>query len=106
RFGAACRSAPELAGMVHNLFERLLPQAAPEEAGKKQLLHDLLERHGFDRVQHESIQADLRSGRIGLAQNRLPVSATIEDVRPADVLGVDERFSKLGMEALRAGEVA
>ncbi len=106
RFGAACRSTPELAGMVHNLFERLLPQAAPEEAGKKQLLHDLLERHGFDRVQHERIQADLRSGRIGLAQNRLPVSATIEDVRPADVLGVDERFSKLGMEALRAGEVA
>ena len=39
--------------------------------------------HGFDRVQHEQIQADLRSGRIGLAQNRLPVTSHIEDVTPA-----------------------
>ena len=31
-----------------------------------QSLAALLERHGFDRVQHEQIQADLRSGRIGL----------------------------------------
>jgi hypothetical protein len=42
----------------------------------------LLERHGFDRVQHEQIQADLRSGRIGLAQNRLPATSQIEDVTP------------------------
>src|SRR6185369_10737711 len=75
-----------------------------------QTLHDLLERYGFDRQQHDRIQADLRSGRIGLAQNRLPASATIDDVRPGDVFdatgAVDERFTQLGMEALRAGEVA
>src|SRR5207249_2345558 len=110
RFGAACRNTPELAGMVQNLFERLLPQAAREESGKTQTLHDLLEQHGFDRVQHDRIQADLRSGRIGLAQNRLPASVTIKDVQPGDVFdatgAVDERFTKLGMEALRAGEVA
>jgi hypothetical protein len=33
-------------------------------------------------VQHEQIRADLRSGRIGLAQNRLPVRSKIEDVTP------------------------
>ncbi len=31
--------------------------------------------------QHEQIRADLREGRIGLAQNRLPANAVIEDVR-------------------------
>jgi hypothetical protein len=110
RFGAACRNTPELAGMVQNLFERMLPQTAQEESGKAQTLHDLLEQHGFDRVQHDRIQADLRHGRIGLAQNRLPASATIQDVQPGDVFdatgAVDERFTKLGMDALRAGEVA
>ena len=110
RFGAACRNTRELSGMVQNLFERLLPQMAEDESGRAQTLRDLLEQHGFDRVQHDRIQADLRSGRIGLAQNRLPPSATIQDVQPGDVFdatgAVDERFKKLGMEALRAGEVA
>ncbi|HTM51484.1 MAG TPA: UTP--glucose-1-phosphate uridylyltransferase [Bryobacteraceae bacterium] len=110
RFGAACRKSPELTGMVQNLFERMLPQAAGDEAGKTQSLQDLLERHGFDRVQHERIQGDLRSGRIGLAQNRLPASATIEDVRPGDVFdatgALDGHFARLGMEALRAGQAA
>ena len=34
RFGAACRTRPELAGMVQMLFDRLLPQARQAEAGK------------------------------------------------------------------------
>jgi hypothetical protein len=109
RFGGACRNTPELAGMVQNLFERLLPQTVQEEE-KTQSLHVLLEQHGFDGVQHDRIQADLKSGRIGLAQNRLPASATIEEVLPGDVFdatgALDERFAKAGMEALRAGEVA
>ena len=33
----------------------------------------------------KQIRADLRTGRIGLAQNRLPVSSKIEDVWPGDV---------------------
>jgi hypothetical protein len=110
RFGAACRTAQELSGMVQDLFDHLLPRASPEESGQAQSLEALLERYGFDRVQHEQIQADLRSGRIGLAQNRLPVSATIEDVRPDDVFdatnGLPQRFQTIGMEALRAGAVA
>ncbi len=35
---------------------------------------------GFDSSEHEQIRADLRGGRIGLAQNRLPASADIRDV--------------------------
>jgi hypothetical protein len=84
RFGAACRTRPELAGMVQTLFDRLLPRARRVEAGE-QTLEALLAEYGFDRVQHEQIRADLRSGRIGLAQNRLPVTTDIQDAAPEEV---------------------
>jgi hypothetical protein len=110
RFGAACRTAPELAGMVQNLFDHLVPRAGRDETAQSGNLEALLERYGFDRVQHEQIRADLKSGRIGLAQNRLPVSSQIEDVDPGDVCdathGLPEKFRALGMEALAAGTVA
>jgi hypothetical protein len=110
RFGAACRTSPELGGMVQNLFDHLLPRTGQEESGKSQSLEALLERLGFDRVQHEQIRSDLRSGRIGLAQNRLPVSSTIEDARPEDVFDAtrpaQESHRWTGMEALAGGAVA
>ena len=110
RFAAACRVEPALGGMVQNLFDHLLPRAAGNGAGTAQSLEALLERHGFDRVQHEQIRADLRAGRIGLAQNRLPASSVIEDVRPEDVCdttaGLSESLRRAGMDALAAGEVA
>ena len=40
------------------------------ESSKDHSLDRLLEQHGFDRVQHEQIRADLKAGRIGLPQNR------------------------------------
>ncbi len=82
RFTAACRTAEDFSGMVHNLFDHLLPRAQAQETGRADTLEALLETHGFDRVQHEQIQADLHSGRIGLAQNRLPVTSRIEDAAP------------------------
>jgi hypothetical protein len=84
KLGAACRARPELRGMVQTLFDALLPRSKEESAGD-QTLAALLEQHGFDRTQHEQIRSDLKEGRIGLAQNRLPASAMIEDVRPEDV---------------------
>ena len=66
--------------MVQHVFEHLLPRAAQRSRGRAQSLDALLDSYGFDRVQHEQIQADLRSGRIGLAQNRLPVTSRIDDV--------------------------
>jgi hypothetical protein len=110
RFAAACRTAPELSGMVQDLFDHMLPRAAQDAADPSQSLASLLGRHGFDRVQHEQIQADLRSGRIGLAQNRLPATSRIEDVAPDDIVdateGLPARYRESGMQALTGGMVA
>ncbi len=110
KFGTACRLKPELHGMVQTLFDRLLPPVEKRAMGA-QSLAALLEANGFDRAQHEQIQSDLRSGRIGLAQNRLPASASIKDVAPEDVIdatnGVPEAgCAEAGLAALRQGKVA
>jgi REP element-mobilizing transposase RayT len=84
KFGAACRTKPELRGMVQTLFDALLPRGRAESASDL-TLGVLLDEHGFDRTQHEQIRAEMKEGRIGLAQNRLPASAVIEDVHPEDV---------------------
>ena len=104
KFGRACRTTPELAGMVHSLFDRLFPRAKAD-AGR-QSLPDLLTELGFDRVQHEQIRADLKSGRIGLAQNRLPPATVIEDVHAADVVWPTDEYRQLGADAIRRGEAA
>jgi len=111
-FGAAARTEPALAGMVQTLFDRLLPQRESQE-GRRQTLSALLDANGFDPVQHEQIRADLRSGRIGLAQNRLPVRSVIQDVAPGDVVDPTQwtdaqahELRSLGMDALAAGSVA
>ncbi len=110
KFGAACRTRPDLRGMVQTLFELMLPRGKAH-AASSQDLEALLEANGFDRVQHEQIRAELKAGRIGLAQNRLPASAIIEDVRPSDVLDcsgleTDGGAHDIGMAALKAGQVA
>ncbi|MBX9625349.1 MAG: UTP--glucose-1-phosphate uridylyltransferase [Gemmataceae bacterium] len=108
--GAAARKSPELAGLVESLFDRMLPSGADPAGGRAATLGDLLAANGFDRDQHERIRDDLRRGRLGLAQNRLPPSTTIEDVRPEDVAdargGVPADVAALGRRALEAGEVA
>jgi hypothetical protein len=109
KFGAACRTRPELHGMVQSLFDRLLPRWKPD-ARNGHTLQDLLAKHGFDQSQHEQIRADLIAGRIGLAQNRLPASTTITDVFDTDVLDAVQPSSAqdydLGLTALKLGEVA
>jgi hypothetical protein len=109
QFSAMCRDHAAGAGRVQELFDRLLPRR--EEDGRQiASLDGLLARYGFDPVQHDRIQSDLRSGRIGLAQNRLPVSSRIEDVGPDEVFdatgGNAERYRNTGAEFLRAGAVA
>ncbi|MBN1153693.1 UTP--glucose-1-phosphate uridylyltransferase [candidate division KSB1 bacterium] len=108
-FATACRNRPELAGIIQVLFDRLLPGSAQESTDKKSL-DELLQDYGFDRIQHEQIKADLRTGRIGLAQNRLPVSSKIQDVSSDDIVnattGLSERHRNIGMEALAQGAVA
>jgi hypothetical protein len=109
KFGAACRSRAELGGMVQALFDALLPRMRGAADGEASLA-ELLARHGFDRAQHDQMRTDLREGRIGLAQNRLPVSAEIEDVRPEDLVSLealeDRALREAGLASLRRGEVA
>ena len=109
RFTPACHSVPEFQGMMQQVFERLIPQR-PQKADLSQSLDALLETHGFDRVEHEQIQAGLRSGRVGLAQNRLPISSLITDAGPEDLFdateGVAPKYHDIGKDALAAGMVA
>jgi len=104
KFGAACRTKPELAGMVNTLFDRLFPRA--KSTGTTQNLTELLAELGFDHLQHEQIRADLKNGRIGLAQNRLPAATVIEDVHDADVVSAADTHRQRGLAALRNGEAA
>jgi hypothetical protein len=109
RFGAACQTDPAMSRVVVTLFDRLLPHAAAGE-GDGGRLDALLREHGFDRDQHERIRSDLKRGLIGLAQNRLPANAVVEDVRSGDAAdalrGLAPRYAAAGREALAAGEVA
>ncbi|MDB5292549.1 MAG: ugp, partial [Phycisphaerales bacterium] len=118
RLGAACREDTGLRGMVETLFDRLIPRSRGEGA-RSQNLSAMLEQLGFDREQHEQIRVDLKSGLTGLAQNRLPASTVIEDVRPEDIVDLSEplefarrepgqlkEWTLLGTDALRAGAVA
>ncbi len=109
RLGAACRTKPELSGMIETLFDRILPHQGTDRADQVEL-EALLKTNGFDAEQHERIRADLRRGRIGLAQNRLDPNLMIEDVGADEVIdttsGMDDKFAQLGRESLQAGEIA
>jgi hypothetical protein len=102
RFAGACRAGGEYGGMAHELFDHLMPRAAASQH-RGANLEALLDRYGFDRAQHEQIQSDLRAGRIGLAQNRLPAVSQIEDAEP-DVY--DARHHEAGHRAIAEGRVA
>ena len=109
RFSQRCRDAEGARERARGLLDRLLPHAGNgNETGET--LEALLEQNGFDAVQHERIQAELRAGHIGLAQNRIPPAVQIEDVSPGDVFDtrreIDARYRRLGEEALAAGSVA
>ena len=109
KFADASHSRPELAGVVRDVFDRLLPRPRRESA-TGQSLEAMLAENGFDRAGHEQIRADLKDGRIGLAQNRLPASAAIQDVLPGDVLdaagSLPAEYAALGRAAIVGGEVA
>jgi hypothetical protein len=103
RFAAACRANADYAGMIQTLFDHMLPAIQDTEEGRARSLRTLLDEYGFDRVQHERIRQELRSGRIGLAQNRLPTTSLIEDFAPEHV---DDRHRAVGFDALAEGRVA
>jgi len=111
KFGTACRTRPELRGVVQTLFDVMLPRGKAD-ASAEESLAALLTQHGFDRVQHEQIRTDLKEGRIGLAQNRLPASAVIENVGEGDISYAQTPDAQLseskdfGLDALKNAEIA
>ena len=108
RFSVVCRNTPSLSGVMQNLFDRLLPEGQAEKTQGQSLIQ-LFEAYGFDSILHEQIRADLKNNRIGLAQNRLPVSRNIEDVVPGDVFDISDmnhNYAEIGKAALAEGAVA
>jgi hypothetical protein len=108
QLGIACRNKEEYTDFVSILFDRMIPQAqdGDKDSGS---LEELLGAYGFDRVMHEQIKQDLKTGRLGLAQNRLPTSTKIENVQPGDVAmyeDITDTHVRSGEEALRNGELA
>ncbi len=107
-FSSACRTNPSLDGILQRIFDRILPEGGTQ-TDQHRSLEELLTKYGFDRVQHEQIKADLRSGRIGLAQNRLPISTTIVDVEEDDVADFSGhgsgRYHSIGVDAIASGAV-
>ena len=110
RFASACGNQPEFGGMVQQMFDHLLPRGHEKPSDAAHSLDALLRAHGFDGVQHEQVQADLRGGRIGLAQNRLPANSDIQDVQSGDLAdateGLPEHYRRTGLDALASGRVA
>jgi len=109
RFGQATLNDPALSRTVESVFHRLIPQTSRASSAKGQSLTEILDGLGFDRQQHEGVRAELRAGRIGLAQNRLASTTLIEDVKTSDVIDLrnapDSRHVELGETALAAGQV-
>ncbi|HEC41367.1 MAG TPA: UTP--glucose-1-phosphate uridylyltransferase [Bacteroides sp.] len=94
---------------VRGLYERMIPRS--EQTTEIELtLEQLLDSYGFDPEVHQQIKSDLKSGRIGLSQNRLPVTSTIRDVEPGEISVIAEGdegiFHRMGLEALKAGKLA
>lgn len=94
---------------LKKLVESILP-GRQSSAKKEDTLEELLERLGFDPELHEQVQTDLKSGRFGLAQNRLPLNISIRDVELEDVVdlrnSVSDSALAAGKASLAAGEVA
>jgi len=108
QFTKAARTLPEFADALPTLLDRLLPSPARGEETKVQL-KGMLAENGFDPAQHEQIRDELRTGRIGLALNRLPSTTRVEDVSPRDLFdagGASAGLRAAGLESLRRGEVA
>jgi len=109
RFSLRCHRELGAEERTLGFLDRILPHAGGSEE-QEGTLEAFLAQNGFDPIQHERIQTELRAGRIGLAQNRIPASVVIDDVSPESVfdarLGTDAEFRSMGEDALASGSVA
>ena len=109
RFSSSFHDGDSAQERTRSFLDRLLPQARAIEE-RTETLEALLAENGFDPIQHERIQTELRSRQIGLAKNRLAASVEIEDVSLDDLSDarqeLDSSYRRLGEEALASGAVA
>ena len=98
RVGNTCRDAQGGDHLAARLIQRILPTTS-KEAQQSARLEDLLRNNGFDPITHEQLREDLRSGRLGMAQNRLHASVTIEDVSAEEVIEARRDIPKSAIEA-------
>lgn len=95
--------------LAMNLLNRILPGSSADDSSG-QSLDELLADNGFDPVAHEQLREEIRTGRLGLSQNRLPQTARVEDVRAEDVVdtrsNVAADITETGRQAIAAGRVA
>lgn len=107
--GQQSKSDPDFQQLVSGLYERMIPRAEQEIKGSSGL-SDLLDDNGFDHEMHQQIKADYKSGRIGLSQNRLPVSSIIRDVEAHEILTPNQEnlsaYAEAGEKALKEGKLA
>jgi len=94
---------------VSGLFDRMIPDSKVS-GQKNQELNELLENHGFNAGLHETIKTALKSGQIGMAQNRLRTGIKISDSK-ANVISdaepqLKEKHFETGKKALQNGELA
>ena len=110
RLGEAFSSDDTFRSLVPQIFQRLFPEHNQQQSSGD--LRGLLEANGFDSIQHEQIRDELKTGRIGLAQNRMPSGTRIEDVAPHEISRLTGKDTShpdelaLGREALARGEAA
>ncbi len=106
--GSAYKNKETHQQFMTQLLERMMPQSVVDSS-KKTSLETLLDEFGFDSELHSQIKYDLKAGRIGLSQNRLPVNSKIIDVKQEEVISAldirHEEYYNAGMESLKNGEL-
>lgn len=105
----AYKSNEKFTGFAVNLLDRMIPHDQ-EASTRHKPLNSLLEELGFDSAQHEQIKKDLKSGRIGLSKNRLPINTTISDLSKSEISHhsiLDRKtLMEIGLQSLRNRELA
>ncbi len=91
------------------LLNCVLPQSHDERKSANSL-KSLLQENGFDPIAHEELRQSLLSGRVGIAQNRLPPQTKIADVDASHIVDMrlDENLQhrSLGERAIVDGKIA
>ncbi|MGV3586461.1 MAG: UTP--glucose-1-phosphate uridylyltransferase [Adhaeribacter sp.] len=98
---------PLLRTIVSNLFKVSDPSSQSNRTDENEKADRIKKENGFDFIQHEEIREELQKGRIGLSRNRLHAETSIEDVRPTDVVQLEELAAEtnVGEQAIKAGKV-